>query len=188
MTADTCGYLILDNALRQIHDHVWVSHLKQSWSSPSGQNGCHFANDIVRCIFVNEKCILIKISLTFVPKCPIYNNPALVQIMFWRRIGDKPLFEPMLTRFLDAYMWHYGDDLSYRKLHEPIRKVRGLPRTVIYYRYHWDSVSPMVSPSTRSDVMFEYRHTKTVKYVAWLNKLIRHPSHLEKPLTMPTVR
>ena len=31
-----------------------------------------------RCIFVNEKFyILIKISLSFVPKGPIYNNPAL---------------------------------------------------------------------------------------------------------------
>ena len=37
-------------------------------SSPLGQNGCHFADDIVRCIFVNVKfCILIKISLKFVP-------------------------------------------------------------------------------------------------------------------------
>ena len=38
-----------------------------------GQNGRHFADDI----FVNEKfCILIKISLRFVPKGPIDNNPA----------------------------------------------------------------------------------------------------------------
>ena len=43
------------------------------------QNGRHFADDIFRCIFVNEKfCILIKISLKFVPKDPIDNNPALV--------------------------------------------------------------------------------------------------------------
>ena len=48
-------------------------------SSPSGQNGCHFTDDIFRCIFVNEKfCILIKISLKFVPKSPIDNNSALV--------------------------------------------------------------------------------------------------------------
>ena len=47
-------------------------------SSP-GQNGRHFANDIFRCIFVNEKfCILIKISLKFVPSGPIGNDPALV--------------------------------------------------------------------------------------------------------------
>ena len=43
------------------------------------QNGRHFTDDIFRCIFVNEKfCILIKISLKFVPKGPTDNNPALV--------------------------------------------------------------------------------------------------------------
>ena len=37
------------------------------------------ADDIFRCIFMNEKyCILIKDSLKFVPKVPIDNNPALV--------------------------------------------------------------------------------------------------------------
>ena len=29
--------------------------------------------------------------------------------MAWRRIGDKPLSEPMLTRFIDAYMRHLGE-------------------------------------------------------------------------------
>ena len=28
--------------------------------------------------------------------------------MAWRRIGDKPLPELMLTRFIDAYMKHSG--------------------------------------------------------------------------------
>ena len=67
----------------------------------------HFADDVFGCIFVNGKFyILIKISLKFVPKGPIDNYPALVQMMAWRRIGDKPLSEPMLTRFTDAYMRH----------------------------------------------------------------------------------
>ena len=36
-------------------------------SSPPGQNGRHFPDDILSCIFMNEKfCILIKISLKFV--------------------------------------------------------------------------------------------------------------------------
>ena len=76
-------------------------------SSPPGQNGRHFTDDISRCIFVNEKfCILIEISLKFVSKGPIDNNPALVYIMTWRRISKKPLSEPMPTRFTDAYMRH----------------------------------------------------------------------------------
>ena len=33
-----------------------------------------------------------------VPKGPITNIPALVQIMAWRRPGDKPLSEPMMVR------------------------------------------------------------------------------------------
>ena len=52
--------------------------------------------------------ILIKISLKFVLKGPIENIPALVYIMAWRRIGNKPLSEPIQTRSTDAYMQHYG--------------------------------------------------------------------------------
>ena len=35
----------------------------------------------------------------------IINNPALVKIIAWRRIGAKPLSEPMLTRFTDVYIY-----------------------------------------------------------------------------------
>ena len=38
-----------------------------------------------------------KISLKFVPKGPINNIPAFVQIMAWCRPGDKPLSEPMMV-------------------------------------------------------------------------------------------
>ena len=41
-------------------------------------------------------CISITISLTFVRKGSINNIPALVQMMAWRQLGDKPLSEPML--------------------------------------------------------------------------------------------
>ena len=79
-------------------------------SSPPRQNGHHLTDYIVRCIFLNEKfCILIKISLNFVPKGSIDNKSALVQAMGWRRTGDKQLPEPMLTQFTDAYMWHEGE-------------------------------------------------------------------------------
>ena len=45
-----------------------------------------FPDDIFKCIFLNENVwISIKISLKFVPKGPINNIPALVQIMAWRR-------------------------------------------------------------------------------------------------------
>ena len=56
-------------------------------------------DDLFKCIFLNENVwISIKVSVKFVPKGPIYNIPALVQIMAWRRPGDKPLSEPMIVR------------------------------------------------------------------------------------------
>ena len=62
------------------------------------QNGRHFADDIFKRIFLNEYVwIPIKISMKFVPKGPINNIPALVQIVAWRRPGDKPLSEPMMV-------------------------------------------------------------------------------------------
>ena len=65
------------------------------------QNRRHFADDIFKCIFLNENVwIPIKISLKFVPKDPINNIPALVQIMAWRRPGDKPLSEPIMVTLL----------------------------------------------------------------------------------------
>ena len=51
--------------------------------------------------WMNENVrILINISLKFVPKGLINNNPALVQKMAWRRPGDKPLSEPMMVSSL----------------------------------------------------------------------------------------
>ena len=76
------------------------------------QNGRHFADDIFKRIFLNENIlILIQISLKFVPKGSINNIPALVQIMAWRRTGDKQISEPMMTQFNDAYM-RYSASLS----------------------------------------------------------------------------
>ena len=41
-----------------------------------------------------------------VPKSLIDKKSALVPTMAWRRIGDKPLPELMMTQFIDAYMRH----------------------------------------------------------------------------------
>ena len=73
----------------------WLNTLKPR------QNGRRFADDTFKRIFLNENVrISIKISLKFVPKGPINNNPALVQIMAWRWSGDKPLSEPMMVSLL----------------------------------------------------------------------------------------
>ena len=56
------------------------------------QNGCHFTDDIFKCIFLNENVwISIKISLKFVPKVPINNIPALVQRRIYSSLGLNEL-------------------------------------------------------------------------------------------------
>ena len=64
-----------------------------------------FHRRIFYSMFMNKKFfILIQISLEFAPKCTIDNKAALIQVMAWCRTGDKPLPEPLLTQFTDAYM------------------------------------------------------------------------------------
>ena len=65
------------------------------------QNDRNFADDTFKRIFLNENVgISIKLSLKFVPKGPINNIPALVQVMAWCPPGDKPLYEPMMVSLL----------------------------------------------------------------------------------------
>ena len=74
---------------------LWVNTLRPR------QNGRHFADDVFKRIFLNENVwISITISLKFVLKGPINNIPSLVQIMAWRRSGDKPLSEPTMESLL----------------------------------------------------------------------------------------
>ena len=69
------------------------------------------AHDTFMCILMNEKfSILIRISLKFVLKGPIYNKSALARVMAWCQTGDKPLSEPLLIHFIDAYMRTLGGD------------------------------------------------------------------------------
>ena len=58
-------------------------------------------------ILLNENIwITNKILLKYILPGLIDNMSALVQIVAWRRLGDKPLSEPMLAQFIDAYMRH----------------------------------------------------------------------------------
>ena len=55
-------------------------------------NDRHFADDISKCIFLNENVwIPMDISLKFVPMGHINNIPSLAQIMACRLVGTKPL-------------------------------------------------------------------------------------------------
>ena len=69
------------------------------------------ADDIYNRIFLNENH---RISLKYVPRSSIDNKPALVQVMAWRRTGDKPLPKPMLTQFIwRIYVALGGDELTF---------------------------------------------------------------------------
>ena len=70
----------------------WVNSLRPR------QNRRHFADDVFKYNFLNENVwIPIKLSMKILPKGPINNIPTMVQIMAWRRPGDKPLSEPMMV-------------------------------------------------------------------------------------------
>ena len=95
-----CFFFSGDQFWHHIITPLWVTCWVLNTLRPR-QNGCHFADGIFRCIFLNENVwILLKISLSFVPKGPINNIPTLVQVMAWRRPGDKPLNEPMMISLL----------------------------------------------------------------------------------------
>ena len=63
------------------------------------------ADGIFQWILCDEtNIILLLIPLKFVPKGPIDNEPALVQVLMLHQTGDKPsLPESVKT---DIYMWH----------------------------------------------------------------------------------
>ena len=85
-------YVVVEYA---IFSFLWFNTLRLR------QNDCHFADDIFKCIFLNENIgVAIKISPKFVPKGPINNIPTLIQIMACCWPGDKPLSEPMMVSLL----------------------------------------------------------------------------------------
>ena len=105
--------VLVDNTYRETL--TVISSCLHDWSGPISihrmpriyntlrlrQNSCHFPDDILKCIFLNENLwISTKISLKFVLKGPISSIPALVQIMAWPRPVDKLLSEPMMVSLL----------------------------------------------------------------------------------------
>ena len=62
----------------RLRTHVCITRLRWLNTLRPRQNGRHFADDILKCIFLNGNVwIPIEISLKFVPKGPIDNIPAL---------------------------------------------------------------------------------------------------------------
>ena len=65
----------------------------------------HLADDILKCIFVDENMIIsAATSLEFGLKSWISNRPIFVQIMAWYRKGNTPLFEPVMLIYWRIYV------------------------------------------------------------------------------------
>ena len=108
-------------------------------------NRRHFAADIFKCISLIESAsIPIKFSLKFVPRGPISNIPALVQIMAWRRPGDKPLSEPMMDSLpthicVTRPQWVKNSQQWFEKHFKLIRVFLYTCGKIKLLLYYWDS-------------------------------------------------
>ena len=81
------------------------------------QHSRHFPDDIFKWSFFNENAwTLIKISLKFVPRYPVNNIPALIQIMAWHPPGDKLVSEPMMVSLLMNIYMRQSASMSWPKL------------------------------------------------------------------------
>ena len=76
------------------------------------QNGQHFADDIFKCIFLNENVLIsIKISLKFVLEGSFNNFPALVEIMGRQAIiwtNDGQVYWCIYASFRFSELTHCG--------------------------------------------------------------------------------
>ena len=94
-----CYYYIMDS----LHTDQWSTEesacyidAETKWTPFCRR---HFQMHFLEWKYMNFR-ISIKTSLKFVPKDPINNTLALVQIMAWCRPGDKPLSEAMMVSLL----------------------------------------------------------------------------------------
>ena len=103
--------LVTFSVINGLNFHIWCTHSLTTYTFYMAiRNLTHWGRDkmatisqmtLSKPIFLNENIqIPIKIWLKFVPKAPINNIPTMVQIMAWRRPGDKPLSETMMVCLL----------------------------------------------------------------------------------------
>ena len=94
-----------DRSMSKVHYVYDIVYFSKNFNQTlPGQNGRLFTDDISDA-FSWMKSFYFEISLKCVPTRPIDSKPALVLIMAWCGMGNKPLSEPMLTLFTDTYMW-----------------------------------------------------------------------------------
>ena len=127
----TCSHYLNHRWLRSITPYG-ITILQWDNTLRLRQNGRHFADDTFNRIYVNENFrISTKFSLKFVPKGPINNIPALIQIMAWRRPGDKPLSEPVMVSLLT---------------HICITRPQWVKVEITSFLKWWNDVTPSIHP------------------------------------------
>ena len=85
--------------------HRMADEISWDVTVPLGQNGRHFADDIFKCIFMND----FDSNFTVVPTGPTDNKSALVQAMAWRRTITLNIADPIRWRI---YAEPWGDELN----------------------------------------------------------------------------
>ena len=104
---------------------------------------------------------VVVLRLKFHPKDPINNMPLLVEIMAWRRTGDKPLSESMTLRFLYAICttkprWVKNDGAL---MDQTRRKLKT-----------WEGLTQITAEHLSCHISLEYRHfnlCEVIWHQAW---------------------
>ena len=105
-----------ETLLRILTTSHWSTNFENVSMSSWGVNITHLPLDKMAAIsqmafsnaflWIEKFSILIKIVPKLALMGPIEIKSSLVGVMAWRQTGNKPLPEPMMTHFTDAYMQH----------------------------------------------------------------------------------
>ena len=147
----------------------------------------NLADYIFKCISfeLNDK-LPIQISLRHVPRSLIDSNLALFQVMAWHRTGSKPLPEPAMIHFTDAFMWHSGE-ISYSSWvwQSPLQfhLISLWLFTCLYYNktfcFLFQEASVFIFEKRVADKLHKPRRRETVSEI--LRKEVKHLSRLKHP-------
>ena len=96
-------------SLTHTHCYIFTTSSISFWkysASSMSRKRCTWVLPVTIESFFLGPCVICKsvkhvfITEWFTPASPINNIPSLVEIMAWRRPGDKPLSEPMMVSSL----------------------------------------------------------------------------------------
>ena len=166
-----------NNSLLPDGRHQTITWTSADWSWMKFCSIIHLRhNDIMPCIWIptlshwgrDKMAAVSQTTLSkafswmkmFVPKGPINNSPALVQIMAWRQSGDKPLSEPMMVCLL---------------AHICVTRPQWV-KTWTCFLHHWPFFRSLVSSPHKGPVMWS-----SDIFVVCLNKLQDNQSSCQWP-------